>query len=55
VIVSKSKVGAICDKEIWKLEKFEIIPYNNNLSGLTENEVEFRINKTKQFQTNNSF
>ena len=39
VILSKSRVGLICDKEIWKMEKFEIIPYKNNQNGLTENEV----------------
>lgn len=39
VITSKSKVGQINGDDVWKVEKFEMIPYHNNENHLTENEV----------------
>ena len=40
VITSKSKVGTINDQDIWKAERFEMIPYHdNNDSHMEEDEV----------------
>lgn len=45
VITSKSKVGTINDQDIWKVERFEMIPYHdNNDSHMQEDEKRFNNN-----------
>ena len=39
VITSKSKVGTINDHDIWKVERFEMIPYKKNENYVNESEV----------------
>jgi hypothetical protein len=34
-------VGILCEKEIWKISKFEIIPYHKNESNINEEEQKF--------------